>query len=101
MSRSSRGHRLKRKSKRQSNPELEKLVLFVAIVEPLTTLPQILQVYVSRNTGSSMLTWAMYMIGSMVWLAYGIRTRNIPIIISDLLWVAADALVVIGLLVVR
>lgn len=97
----SRSHRLKRKTNKQVGSQLEKLVLLVAIVEPLMTLPQIIQIYVSHNTGSSMATWVMYLVSSAIWLVFGIKTHNIPIIVTDILWVMVEALVVVGLLVVH
>ena len=96
-----RSHRLKQKSKSQADSQLARLVLLVAIVEPLMTLPQIIQIYVSHNTGSSIATWVMYLVSSAIWLVYGIKTRNVPIIVTDIFWVAVEALVVIGLVVVH
>jgi len=96
-----RSHRLKKQAQKQTVSSLEKLVLLVAIVEPLMTLPQIIQIYAFRNTGSSMATWVMYLVSSAIWLVYGIKTRNVPIIITDILWVVVEALVVIGLIVVH
>ncbi|HET9850527.1 MAG TPA: hypothetical protein VFP35_02810 [Candidatus Saccharimonadales bacterium] len=93
-------HKLK-KHTTAPNKQLERLILIVAIVEPLTTIPQILQIYVSRSTGSSIVTWALYLAASVVWLVYGIKTRNLPIIVTDILWVLVEAMVVVGLLVVR
>ena len=94
-------HRLKRKAKTSTNAQLERLVLFVAIAEPLMTIPQLLQIYVAHNTGTSMLTWGLYLSASLVWLVYGIKTHNLPIIITDILWVVVEALVVAGLMITR
>ena len=90
---------LKKHAKIRANPQLERLVLFVAIAEPLMTIPQIWQIYVAHNTGSSMLTWALYLAASIVWLVYGLKTRNVPLAISGGLWVTVEALVVLGLIV--
>lgn len=76
-------------------------MLFMAIVEPLMTIPQIVQIYVDHNTGASMLTWALYLPPSIIWLVYGIKIRNIPIIVADILWVTVELLVVVGLLTLR
>lgn len=78
----------------------EQFMLFFATVEPIATIPQILQVWQHKNTeGVSMLTWFFYTVTSCVWLIYGFIKRDKPLIISGILWVASQSLVVIGLLV--
>ena len=72
--------------------------MIVAIAEPLMTVPQILQIYVSHNTGVSLATWTLYLIASLVWLVYGVKTRNKPIIITDILWIIMEAAVIVGVL---
>jgi uncharacterized protein with PQ loop repeat len=89
-------HKLKKHNRVKPNPVLEKIVLFVAVTEPLMTMPQILQIYGSHNTGVSVTTWAMYLGASIIWLIYGIKTRNKPIIITDLLWIIVEVAVIVG-----
>lgn len=91
-------HKLTKHSRAKPNKALDKAVLFVAITEPLMTLPQIFQIYHSHSKGVSVLTWAMYLVASVVWLIYGIKTRNKPIIITDTLWVIVEAAVVVGII---
>lgn len=92
-------HKLRKYSKAKADPRLEKLVLFVAIVEPFSTIPQIIQIYFAHNNGSSLFTWGMYLLASAIWLVYGIKMRNLPIILTDILWVTVEAIVVIGLMI--
>jgi uncharacterized protein with PQ loop repeat len=77
----------------------EKFMLVFATVEPLATIPQIYSIWTSSSApGVSLTTWVFYTITSFIWLAYGIRGKDTPIIISGLLWSSTQALVVIGLL---
>lgn len=79
---------------------LERLALVVAIIEPFSTLPQIIDVYTSRNVESlSLLSWVLFVVASLVWLAYGIRLKNKPLIASSVLWVTTELILVFGILI--
>lgn len=74
-------------------------MLVFAIVEPLATIPQIYQIWSSDNkSGVSLATWIFYTITSCIWLVYGIKNKDKPIIVSGVLWTSTQALVVIGIL---
>jgi uncharacterized protein with PQ loop repeat len=94
-------YKLKQHVAIKPSKQLEKAALVVAIAEPLMTIPQILQIYVAHNTGTSIVTWALYLIASIVWLIYGLKTRNIPILVTAVLWVIVEAIVVVGILTVH
>ncbi len=77
----------------------ERFMLVFATVEPIATIPQILEIYKNENVeGVSITTWTLYTFSSCIWLYYGIYRKDKPLIISGLLWVSSQALVVIGLL---
>lgn len=79
---------------------LEKLALVVAIVEPFSTLPQIIDIYTSRNVESlSLLSWLLFLVGSVVWLAYGIKLKNAPLIASSILWLSTELVLIFGILI--
>jgi uncharacterized protein with PQ loop repeat len=87
-----------RLTKKELN-ELNKAVMFVAIVEPLTTLPQIIDVFTKPNVSAvSVLTWALYAGFEAIWVFYGLVIKNRPIIITNCLWILMDLLVVAGVL---
>ena len=76
------------------------LVLGVAILEPLSTVPQIIDIYTTRDVASlSLLSWVFFIIGASIWLAYGIKIKNLPLIISSALWVATELILIIGILI--
>lgn len=78
---------------------LERLALVVAIVEPLSTVPQIVETFQSKNAESlSLLSWLLFMAASLVWLAYGIKIKNRPLIASSVLWVLTELTLIAGIL---
>jgi len=80
--------------------ELNKAVMAVAIVEPLTTLPQIINVFTKSNVAAiSVLTWALYALFEVICVIYGLTIKNRPIVITNTLWILMDLAVVVGVLV--
>ena len=78
----------------------ERFMLVFATVEPIATIPQILEIWVHHSkAGVSLLTWSFYTLTSFVWLMYGLVKKDKPLIISGALWVVSQSLVVLGLLV--
>jgi uncharacterized protein with PQ loop repeat len=79
---------------------LTKLVLAMAIIEPLMTLPQVYEVWVKKQTqGVSLLTWSFYLIAAVIWLLYGFKIRDKPLIIASTLWIVVELVVVLGLII--
>lgn len=77
----------------------ERFMLVFATVEPLATVPQIIQVWSDKDApGVSLSTWFFYTLTSTIWLFYGLKTKDKPITISGVLWVASQGLVVLGVL---
>lgn len=78
----------------------EKFMVVFAILEPIATIPQILQVWVNHNTsGVSLFTWIFYSVTTFVWLAYGVSIKDKPLMLSSIFWFLSQVLVVIGVLV--
>jgi uncharacterized protein with PQ loop repeat len=83
--------------RRRGRVHLNRLVLVVAVAEPVLTIPQIWQIWVDHETaGVSGLTWIFYCVAAMVWTVYGINQRDRPIIVTSVLWMLMETLVVIG-----
>jgi uncharacterized protein with PQ loop repeat len=97
MSRSSRIH-LKNQN-RLDNKVLNGLVMTVAFVEPLLTFGQIIQIWKFKQArGNSLLTWSFFLFSAVVWLTYGIKAKNRPLIVSSALWVLTESIVVFEIL---
>ncbi|MBW3019189.1 hypothetical protein KY329_03330 [Candidatus Woesearchaeota archaeon] len=92
-------HIKKRKTGKAWVKRLDKFLLVVAIVGPLTTLPQIWDIFSRKIAeGVSITTWAFFALISVPWLVYGLVHKDKPIIISATLWIILDAAVTIGAL---
>jgi len=93
---------LKKREKRHKNfwhQFLEKTVFAVAIIAPLTTLPQIIKIISTKTAaGVSLLTWTIYTLVTIPWIIYGIVHKEKPIIVSYVLWLILNTLVVIAIL---
>lgn len=92
----SRASRLHLKNKRKiENYILDKVVLAIAFIEPLTTTGQIYQIYKNKDaTGNSLVTWTFFALSAVIWLIYSIKLKNKPLIISSLLWLITESVVV-------
>lgn len=79
---------------------IDRVVTAVAFIGPLTSLPQIIEIwFVDKSAaGVSILTWSAFVIMAAIWLLYGIVHKQRPIIISNALWIVAQSLIVAGAL---
>jgi len=73
------------------------VIYFASFAGPVMTIPQIYDVWTSKSPSVSELTWASYIIIAVIWLYYGIVHKEKPIILSNVLWIVAEAAVLIGL----
>lgn len=78
---------------------LDKIILPIALISPLLTLPQLLQVwYDKRIEGVSVLTWSAYALGTAFWTIYGFAHKEKPIFYANLFLFILDILIVLGVL---
>ena len=77
---------------------LNRLVLAMAILEPLMTLPQVYEVWIRQQTeGVSFVTWSFFVGSAIVWLIYGLKIKSVPLIVSSTLWIIVESSIVVGL----
>jgi hypothetical protein len=78
---------------------LDKLLVIIAIIGPLTALPQIWNIYINNVvTGLAFSSWFLWALFNLFWLAYGFVHKDKPIIITYFLWFLVNASVAIGIL---
>lgn len=78
---------------------LTKLVLAMAIIEPLMTLPQVYEIWIKQEAqGVSLLTWSFYISAAIIWLLYGLKIKDRPLIVASSLWLVVELVVVVGLI---
>lgn len=57
---------------------------FAAILTTLSFLPQTVKTIKEKNTeGISLLMYSMFTAGVLLWLVYGLYTRDIPVILAN------------------
>jgi len=79
---------------------LDKFLLIVAVLGPLITLPQIIEIYFVKNvSGVSIITWGLFALGAIPWIIYGFVHKEKPIVISYALWFVLALLIVVGVVV--
>lgn len=82
-----------------TNRAFDVVLLWIAVIEPLSTLPQIITLYKTQDAGSlSLLSWVLFMAASITWLIYGIRIKSTPLIASSVVWVATELMLIAGII---
>lgn len=78
---------------------LDRIMVFVAAAGPLAMLPQVFDVLFTRSVeGLSLTTWSLWTGLSVIWLFYGILHRELPIIVSNTLYLGLHGIIVGGIL---
>lgn len=73
--------------------------MVAAFASPIAAIPQIIQLYHTQSAQDiSLASWTVYQIVTVLWLIYGIKHKELPIIIYQGLWFIAQSLVIIAIL---
>ena len=74
----------------------------VAILSPLATVPQIYDVFVSKNVaGLSLISWTLYGVLNFIWIAYGLIHKEAPIVISNIIFALLNLSIAFGIIIFR
>lgn len=79
----------------------EQLMVLVGLVSPIATIPQVIKTFATHPehaAGQSLITWAVYTVLAALWIVYGIRHREPPLVIGNTAGVIMYGLVAIGIL---
>lgn len=77
---------------------IDKLMYFASFAYPFTALPQIIQVYTSKDvTSLSLISFALYVIFGSIFLAYAFSKKLKPLIIEGGLWLVIYVAMLIGI----
>jgi len=78
---------------------LDKIIFPIALVSPIMTVPQVLQVWQDHKTaGLAITTWIGFAFASTFWTLYGVAHKDKAITYSSGIVVVLDILIVIGIL---
>ena len=79
---------------------LDKTCMVVAVVMPLTVIPQIYKIfYYQIATGVSLLMWILYSILCVPMLIYGLVHKVKPIVVLNFFWLIMQVIVIVGVLI--
>ena len=68
-------------------------MVVIGLVSPFATIPQVIKVFATHTehaAGQSLITWAVYTVIALLWVAYGIIRRELPLIIGNTLGKCAE-----------
>jgi uncharacterized protein with PQ loop repeat len=78
---------------------LDRIIGLMSVLTMLSTVPQILQVWVVRASGVSLVSWASYLVAACLWFIHGVRKHDKSIYLACIGWIVLDAAIVIGTIV--
>lgn len=77
---------------------VDKLMFAIAVLGPVVTIPQLFQILETKDVkGLSLFTWLMWSFFSFVWLVYGMLHRDIPLIVSQALYLAINVAITVAI----
>ena len=81
-----------------SRPIINDDVVYLAIVSPIMTIPQLMIIWSGQAQGVSKITWIAYLCVASIMLSYALKHRLKPLIVVQTCWVLVDSALVAGLL---
>lgn len=89
----------RKQSKKQQSPMIDKLMLVVAFVYPLTGLGQAIEIFNNQDAaGVSLIAWGGFIFFGLIYFFYALAHRLIPLIIAQIFWIIIEIAVVIGII---
>ena len=82
--------------------KFEQIMVLVGLVSPIATIPQVIKVFATHRqhaAGQSLITWGIYTAISILWVIYGLRKGEVPLVVGNALGVIMYGLVAAGILI--
>lgn len=78
---------------------INRIIIPVAIIQPLGTIPQILAIFGHQDgTSLSISSWLLYLIFDILWLWYGISEKQKAVLASAITFTVMEGAVLVGAL---
>ncbi len=95
-----RHHQKRKRNKKYPLTAFDYVIYFIAFFAPIITISQLLTVWVDKKIdGVASITWASYAVMAFLWMLYGIKHKEKPIIFSNAMMFVIDTLIVIGVMI--
>ena len=85
--------------KKKKITAFDAVVIAASFMYPLSSIPQVIQIFQGSTDGVSLLSWASFAVFAIIFLIYGLKHRITPMIITNSIWIIMDSLVIIGILI--
>jgi len=90
------------KTNKKQKKEILEVAYAVAILQPLTVIPQIVHIFNAHSAKDvSLLTWVLLIVFNAFNFIYCLVYKVKPLIINNAVWVVMEILVVAGILIYR
>jgi len=79
--RSGKGNRMEKGHR----SKFDQIMVLVGLVSPIATVPQVIKVFATHRqhaAGQSLTTWSIYAAIAILWVIYGLRKREAPLVIG-------------------
>ena len=96
--RSGKGNRMEKGHR----SKFDQIMVLVGLVSPIATAPQVIKVFATHRqhaAGQSLTTWSIYAAIAILWVIYGLRKREAPLVIGNALGFIMYGLVAAGILI--
>lgn len=94
-----RSHKPLKKPMSLERKVINRLIIPVAAIQPLGTIPQIITVFSHRDGRSlSISSWTIYIVFDLFWLWYGLSEKQKAIIVSAVMFTLLEGAVLVGAL---
>lgn len=78
---------------------VDKVAYIAGIGAVVIYIPQIIKIWVEDNvSGLSIITWAGFIVGAVIWLFYGIVHKQKVIIFSNIMLIITQLIVIAGII---
>ena len=78
---------------------LDNILLVLAGLTPLTSIPQLLKVFLEKDSDLSLLSWSLYTIFCIPWILYGMTHKDKLIVFAYSANLGIHILIVYGILI--
>lgn len=78
---------------------VDKLCYAASVFMPATAIPQIHQLYTTRDADSlSLLMWVLYLVGIIPFMLFGILHKEKQLVVLNVLWLIVTLTIIAGIL---
>lgn len=78
---------------------IDRVVLFTGLIGPIAAIPQAIEIFSKQDAqGVSPITWSFFVVTNAALLLYALAHKLTPLVISNILWVAIEVVVVVGIM---